>query len=436
MHDKRSIIFIIVIIFATFLLSIGYAQISDVNLNISGYALADKQTGIAISNVTYQTNNGANPSLSSINMYYQTTLDSHIVLGNDSSSTITYQISIINMTNEDYVYNGSTYDNNFYDNTNITYDVNGLIVGDPLLAGQTATFNITFHYDGTDTSNTTLNSYINFRFKKANSATIHFVSNGGETYDDMDVVIGDPLGALPTPPNKETCSLSEPGTPKERGCTYIGEFVGWYADQSFNTLVDSSYIVNGDMNLYAKWNSIYEYFPHIPLISFNGVDEYLDSGIKLYSEDNINKDFEIVFDLYSFDTSHIMNSGLEQTTIMNSKDESQNTYPGFVVRFNTRETASVFLNYRWGGTNNKKSTSLSNLPIHFEIKRVNGIVSTSITGSSPEHNNVTLYNQANWTMPKYYNKGVVFGCSYNSSGEPFRFFKGSLANIEITLHQN
>ncbi len=145
----------------------------------------------------------------------------------------------------------------------------------------------------------------------------------------------------------------------------------------------------------------------------------------------------MVFDLVSFDTDHIMNSGLEQTTIMNAKDESQqNVWPGFVVRFNTKQTSNVYLNYRWGGTNSNKNTSPANLPIHYEIKRVNGIVTASITGSTPEHNNVTLFNQANWTMTTYYDRGVVFGCSYNSSGAPFRFFKGSLANIEITIHRN
>lgn len=434
MNKKNGFIFLITIVLATFFLSIGYAQIADVYLNITGSASADKQTGIAISNVSYQSNSGTDPSLSSINMYYQTILDSHIVLGNDSSSTITYQVSITNLTNEEYVYKGSTFDNNFYDNNNITYDINGIIAGDSLPAGQTATFNITFHYDGTNTTNNTLNSYINFRFKKANVATIEFNSNGGETYPEIEVNIGETLGTLPSPTTKEICSTQGTGTPKERGCTFIGNFAGWYADSSFTTPVDSSYVVVGDMTLYAKWDSTYEYFPHIPLISFNGVDEYLDTGVKLYSEDNINKDFEIVFDLVSVDTDHIMNSGLEQTTVMNSKDESQNTYPGFVVRFNTRQIANVFVNYRWGGTNSNKSTSIANLPIHFEIKRVSGVVSVTITGSTPEHNNVTIYNQSNWTMTKYYDKSVVFGCSYDASGNPFRFFKGSLANIEVTLH--
>ena len=117
---KNRYLFLVVIILATFFLGIGYAQISNVDLDITGSVQADKQNGIAISNVAYQSNVGTDQSLSSINMYYQTLLDSHIVLGSDSSSSITYQISVVNLTNEEYVYNGSTFDNSFYDNNNIT----------------------------------------------------------------------------------------------------------------------------------------------------------------------------------------------------------------------------------------------------------------------------------------------------------------------------
>lgn len=431
---KNRYLFLVVIILATFFLSIGYAQISNVDLDITGSVQADKQNGIAISNVAYQSNVGTDQSLSSINMYYQTLLDSHIVLGSDSSSSITYQISVVNLTNEEYVYNGSTFDNSFYDNNNITYDVNGITVGDSLLAGQTVTFNVTFHYTGNDTSNNILNSYINFRFKKANVATITFNSHGGESYPEQEVRLNEPIGTLPEPPNKETCTTPGTGTPKERGCTYIGEFRGWYADSSYTIPVDSNYVVTGDMTLHAKWHSLYEYFPHIPLITFNGVDEYLDSGINLYSEENIDKDFDMVFDIYDIDTNHIMNSGLEQTTVMNSKDEAQNTYPGFVVRFNTRQTSNVYLIYRWNNVSGNKGISTANLPIHYEIKRRSGIVTATVTGSTPELNNLSMYNENNWTLTNYPKKNVVFGCSYNSSGAPFRFFKGSLANIEITAY--
>ena len=70
MNKKNGLIFLIIIVLATFFLSIGYAQIADVYLNITGSASADKQTGIAISNVSYQSNSGTDPSLSSINIVW------------------------------------------------------------------------------------------------------------------------------------------------------------------------------------------------------------------------------------------------------------------------------------------------------------------------------------------------------------------------------
>ena len=44
MNKKNGLIFLITIVLATFFLGIGYAQIADVYLNITGSASADKQT--------------------------------------------------------------------------------------------------------------------------------------------------------------------------------------------------------------------------------------------------------------------------------------------------------------------------------------------------------------------------------------------------------
>ena len=145
-------------------LTIGYAQISSVELNIGGSVIAQKQTGVVIMDVHYVSNNNANISSSIINSYYQTMLNSKIVLGNDSSSSITYEITIKNLTNAPKRFDGVIYEQEFYDNTNITYELNGLSIGDVLASNQSVTFTITYKYTGTDISNNILNSYINFSF--------------------------------------------------------------------------------------------------------------------------------------------------------------------------------------------------------------------------------------------------------------------------------
>ena len=163
MHRKKLLLIIFLFI-ATLFLGIGYAQISSVELNIGGSVIAQKQTGVVIMDVHYVSNNNANISSSIINSYYQTMLNSKIVLGNDSSSSITYEITIKNLTNAPKRFDGAVYEQEFYDNPNITYELNGLSIGDVLASNQSVTFTITYKYTGTDISNNILNSYINFSF--------------------------------------------------------------------------------------------------------------------------------------------------------------------------------------------------------------------------------------------------------------------------------
>ena len=182
-NSKISLILSIIILISTFFMSIGYAAINNITSEISGTVRAVPQSGVFIYDVTYVSNNGANVSSSKINSYYRTVLDSKMVLGNSSTSTITYTISIYNNSAQTYAYAGTTYDSDFYDNENITFALNGLSLNDTISAGQTKTFNITFSYADGNTTNNTLNSWINFQFK--NNYTISYndvtVSDGVQT---------------------------------------------------------------------------------------------------------------------------------------------------------------------------------------------------------------------------------------------------------------
>ena len=124
-NKKNNLIYIIflLLMLTTISLGVGYAQISGIGLDLSGQAVLDRQTGVVISNIEFLSGNGINPSESSINTYYKALLDSTIVLGNDSSSNITYQVTITNLTNEDYYFVNALYDSEFYDNNNITFEL-------------------------------------------------------------------------------------------------------------------------------------------------------------------------------------------------------------------------------------------------------------------------------------------------------------------------
>jgi len=434
--NNKKFIFLFVVLFGSILfLGVGYAQIAGINLEVNGTASLNEQTGIVISDINYSSSVLADPSQSSINTYYQTMLDSTIVLGNDTTSSITYQVTVRNLTEDNYVFSKVIYDEDFYDNENITYELSGISHGSLLGANQSITFNVTFKYTGNDISNNTLNSFLNFKFKKENSVTVTFNTNGGSPVpSDLELNAGDEIGTLPTP-TKESCASSGDGSPQERGCTYVGVLVGWYLEPNFTTQVDEHYVVNEDTVLYAKWHSIYEEYDNMQVISFDGVDDKIDTGINLYSEDNINKDFELSFDVVDIDRDFIRDTSHLQVSLMNSKDESQSTYPGFVARFNTGSADKININYRWGSLNSSKSIVTSSLPIHFEISRRNGIVYLQASSAAATISEVKLFDQSTYTLTKYSPTNLVFGCSYDSSGNPFRFFKGDLANLSVVAHE-
>lgn len=166
---KNKHIIMMMIIISTLFLGVGYAQISDINLLTTGSASANGQEGVVISGITYLSNNNADLDHSKINTYYKTTMDSKIVLGANSDSYITYQVSITNLTNEEREFKGATFDENFYDNPEIDFEINGLNVGDKLAAGETKNLTLTFKYkeqkDSYDSN--VLNSYLNFTFGKS-----------------------------------------------------------------------------------------------------------------------------------------------------------------------------------------------------------------------------------------------------------------------------
>lgn len=167
--NKFKLHFVIlgIIIASTFFLSIGYASLESITLDIKGEITALPQNEIFITDVQYSTNVGANTENSVIKQYYQTLMESTVDLGNGSDSSITYNITIYNSGNEPYTFRKVEYTDEFYDNPNIVFDLNGLKQWDVVNPKEYITFSITFHYlNNVPVDNSILNSYLNFKFMK------------------------------------------------------------------------------------------------------------------------------------------------------------------------------------------------------------------------------------------------------------------------------
>jgi len=166
---KRKIkileIYLVLILIATFVMSVAFAQISDVKLDITGTVVAPIQDGVFISDIVSTSTQGVNSQ--EIKYYRKTTLSTSVSLTSSSSSYINYKISLYNNSATDYYFTGVGYDQAGYDNTNITYILEGL---EPYIttihAKEKISFNLKFKYkDGiTVNSSQTLNSMLTFNF--------------------------------------------------------------------------------------------------------------------------------------------------------------------------------------------------------------------------------------------------------------------------------
>ncbi|MDD5980505.1 MAG: hypothetical protein PUC23_05305 [bacterium] len=159
-------IFCFIFVIATLLMSIGYASVNSINLDISGILSSKVETGIHIADVSIKSS-GVDVNLSNINNYYQTMLSSKTVLSEtDATSTVTYTITIVNNSDGVQIFDSIKYDSEFYDNDNIVFSLNGLNNGDRLQVNDIITFDITFSYlNQVLANNNILNSYLNFSFK-------------------------------------------------------------------------------------------------------------------------------------------------------------------------------------------------------------------------------------------------------------------------------
>ena len=156
---------ITIVIISILFLGIGYASISSVNLEIEGDASLIGQTGIVVSDINVDSVVGANSNSQVINTYYQTLINTRTVLGDNANSTVTYEITILNNSNNEKIFEGVVYDPSFYSNSEIGYTLTGLNVGDTLDIGEQVTFQLTFHYNDVTHTNNILDSVLNFNFE-------------------------------------------------------------------------------------------------------------------------------------------------------------------------------------------------------------------------------------------------------------------------------
>jgi len=189
-HAKQKFqvveIYTVLLLVAFIFMSIGYAQISDIDMIISGQATATAQNGVFIYDVGEVVagggaggGTGGNAAQSIVDTYFSTNLGTTVVLGDSTDSTISYNVSLYNNSNDKYVFVGVEepviYNNaNKVKNEYITYSLSDNMKAGETIIGYSADnknldFTVTFKYkDGAVPSadaDKVLNSLLNFRFR-------------------------------------------------------------------------------------------------------------------------------------------------------------------------------------------------------------------------------------------------------------------------------
>ena len=273
--------------------------------------------------------------------------------------------------------------------------------------------------------------------------TVTFDPNDGSISQadaTRNVLAGDTIGQLPTP-------------------TYVDhEFLGWYTDPTNGTQITASTVVNTSITYYAHWEEVqdpFQYVFHIPgecTFTSTGITDgtngncvstinptgsnidytdstlsarkYIDTGIALYGSTYHSRDYEIHFEIVSYDGSQ----NESQATFVNTKKEGNN-YPGLVVRKSTNDNSKIEFASRKTANANANVLLNVNSVTKMSVYRIGNEIFYSINdGELVSLTDLTQYN------PEF-DLTTWFGAAPKDAQATTaqRFLTGTLSNIYIKI---
>ena len=345
--------------------------------------------------------------------------DSEIIRENDS----TYKKFFIRLMGESYTVilnpNGGT-----VDPENVTV-LEGTEIG-LLPTPERELHDFVGWYTGIDTGILIESSYIPqgdmeifARWNKKPTYTIKFETDTNTTLDDKEILQGDPIGSIET--------ITKTGM----------VFDGWYLEDTFNTKVNDYYVPESNITLYAKWieTTFPKVFEQTGICDFNGTisgsecqkyngKTYIDTKVSLYNETNIDKDYEIHFEIVSYNPSE----NESQATFFNTKQEATG-YPGVVVRKGNNNANQIELASRKTSSTNESYNINYGEITTLSIFRINNVIYYSLNGADKvELNNLTQYNPI-FDLTVWFGAAPTDGTATSAR----RFFTGKLKNMYIKL---
>lgn len=393
-------IFSFSIIFVVAIIGIAYSAFSQ-NLAINDITSSVRIikdiriTGVSVSNFT--------SNVISVEDYNVSNISANLILPN-SNSSITYKVQVTNIGNaEAGIYDITGLPSNLeYSIDN--YDLKNKICDDnnKCSLGINKDIYITIKYKngGYNSSNTSYNFALNFDFKKIYN--VSYINIRTNNYP-MEVIEGEKLDIefqtyIPTTlkiTGSDTYTYNKPNL----SISNISD------DVVIESLTEGETIA---YNYYDAYN-------------FTG-SNYLNTNIRLYNQANINKNYRITFNIDSYGSSQT-----SLATLMNSVNESGSPWPGVLARIESNNTLRIESNKQ--GQSIDKDNNISTVK-KVEIIRVNNILYYKLNDG-----NYALLQDFNG-FTSYFNVPVTFGGSLDGSSKPYRYFKGTLSNMEVRFLDN
>ena len=300
---KKKTLWLFLILITILFIGVGYASINSITGEIKGTVIAEVQTGVFITNVEYVSNVDANLTTSNIDYYIGTMLQSTVELSDTNpNSQIQYKVTVHNNSEETMTFVDVLYDNEFYDNQDIVFEISGFTPGQEIGPYENKEIIITFKYKNAEIpENNVLKSYLNFNIKRANRLVLANDVESTENYLTSSV----PKEQI------ETIKFEQGEEPTEG---IISKFdasekqdesiIGYYTDVDNNDLYELTFVSNE--TIFTNKNSQY-LFSNLTNVTRIELDNFSTLGTSNMSAMFFGNLSLIKLDVSLWDTSKAIN---------------------------------------------------------------------------------------------------------------------------------
>ena len=304
MKNKKLLLFLALVI-AILFMTVGYASIGSITGDIKGNAIAKLQDGVFITDVEYVSDNEAKVNSSKIEKFVGTMMKSTVELSDTNvDSSITYKVTVYNSYADTAVFSDVLYGDEFYDNTDITFEITGFKPGEKIGPSESKDIIITFKYSGTTVpSNTVLNSYLNFKITVPNRMVIASTGGSSSTNYLKGSIAKNKIETITFKLGKESdIPVTKVKSQFDASEKQDESIIGYYTDENDDGMYDLTFL--SEDTIYANKNASYlfNYLSNLKSIDF---DNFRTDDVTSMSSMFSNCNSLTGLNVSEFDTSNV-----------------------------------------------------------------------------------------------------------------------------------